>query len=245
MAPSAWGDSVTNEGEAHEEGNQILVFLRDHETRSALAIYAIVLILVTAKIFYSLALKDAYLHDEVRFEDNWRLSFDEETETLSETVLLADGGEEDVEFTIDLSSFSEGYRIGFIEIKVSYSETNQAIVDDPCDSVQASITQTSYPAQWTDENNTLNGGSTSCSDIDLMLQVYPGYNGQAYERMAHNAVVAVDEWIEDGNGIGDLSVNVQVDVQRSQVPTQDDDDNETVQIDVTIVAFKANAEKLD
>ena len=236
---------MSEENEVYEEGNQVSVFFRDRETRTAMAIYALVLMLVTAKIFYSLAIKDSYLHDEVRFEDNWRLSFTEETTTLSETVLLPDGGEEDLDFTIDLSSFSDGYRIGMVEVKISYSETNQAILDDPCDSVQASITQTSYPAQWTDENNTLNGGSTSCDDIDLMLQVYPNYNGETYERMAHNAVVAVDEWVEDGHGIGDLSINVQVDVQRSQVPTQDDDDDETVQIDVTVVAFKANAEKLE
>ena len=236
---------MSEENEVYEESNQVSVFFRDRETRNAMGIYALVLMLVTAKIFYSLAIKDSYLHDEVRFEDNWRLSFTEETTTLSETVLLPDGGEEDLVFTIDLSSFSDGYRIGMVEVKISYSETNQAILDDPCDSVQASITQTSYPAQWTDENNTLNGGSTSCDDIDLMLQVYPKYNGETYERMAHNAVVAVDEWVEDGLGIGDLSVNVQVDVQRSQVPTQDDDDDETVQIDVTVVAFKANAEKLE
>jgi len=159
--------------------------------------------------------------------------------------LLPDGGEEDLEFSIDVSAFPEGYRIGLVNVKISYSETNQAILDDPCDSVQASITQTNYPAQWTDQNNTLNGGSNSCDDIDLTLKVYPNYNGEKYERMAHNAVVAVDEWVEDGFGIGDLSVNVQVDVQRSQVPTQDDDDDETVQIDVIVVAFKANAEKLE
>ena len=97
-------------------------------------------------------------------------------------------------------------------VKISYSETNQAILDDPCDSVQASITQTNYPAQWTDQNNTLNGGSNSCDDIDLTLKVYHNYNGENYERMAHNAVVAVDEWVEDDFGIGDLSVNVQEDV---------------------------------
>ncbi|CAI8389583.1 MAG: Uncharacterised protein [Candidatus Poseidoniaceae archaeon] len=78
-----------------------------------------------------------------------------------------------------------------------------------------------------------------------MLQVYPDYSGEDYERMAHNAVIAVDEWVEDGHGIGELSVNVKVDVQRSQVPTQDDDDDETVQIDVIVVGFKANAEKLE
>jgi len=236
---------MSEEDEALKEGNQVSVFFRDQETRAAMGIYALVLMLVTAKVFYSLALKDSYLHDEVRFEDNWRLSFTEETTILSETVLLPDGGEEDLEFAIDLSSFPDGYRIGLVNVKVSYSETNQAILDDPCDSVQASITQTNYPAQWTDQNNTLNGGSSSCEDIDLVLQVYPDYSGEDYERMAHNAVIAVDEWVEDGHGIGELSVNVKVDVQRSQVPTQDDDDDETVQIDVIVVGFKANAEKLE
>ena len=236
---------MSEEDEVLKEGNQVSVFLRDQETRAAMGIYALVLMIVTAKVFYSLALKDSYLHDEVRFEDNWGLSFTEETTILSETVLLPDGGEEDLEFAIDLSSFPDGYRIGLVNVKISYSETNQAILDDPCDSVQASITQTNYPAQWTDQNNTLNGGSSSCDDIDLVLQVYPDYSGEDYERMAHNAVIAVDEWVEDGHGIGELSVNVQVDVQRSQVPTQDDDDDETVQIDVIVVGFKANAEKLE
>ena len=35
-----------------------------------------------------------------------------------------------------------------------------------------------------------------------------------------------------------------LEVQQSQIPTQNNDDDETVQIDVTFVAFKANAEKL-
>lgn len=236
---------MSDENEISKDGHQVLVFFRDRETRTAMVIYSLVLIIVTAKIFYSLAIKDAYLHDEVRFEDNWQISFTEETALLSETVLLPDGGEEDLEFSIDLSLFSDGYRIGQIEVRISYSETNQAILDDPCDSVQASITQTSYPAQWTDENNTLNGGSSSCEDINLNLEVYPNYSGEDYERMAHNAVVAVDQWVEDGNGVGELKINVQLDVQRSQIPTQDDDDNETVQIDVYVVAFKASAEKLN
>ena len=119
---------MSEENEVFEEGNQVSVFFRDRETRTAMGIYALVLMLVTAKIFYSLAIKDSYLHDEVRFEDNWRLSFTEETSTLSETVLLPDGGEEDLEFVIDLNSFSDGYRIGLVEVKISYSETNQAIL---------------------------------------------------------------------------------------------------------------------
>lgn len=221
-----------------------LMFLRDEETRGPLMVFGLVIVLVTAKIFYSMAIKDSYLHDEVRFEDEWELSFSEETTTLTETVLIADGGEEDIEFSIDLSSFSDNYRIGQVQVKVSYSETNQAIGNDPCDSVQASLTQDSYLAQWTDSNNTLSGGSTSCDDIDLSLRTYPGYDGQNYKLMAHNEVLATEQWKEDGYGLGQLSVNVQLDVQQSQVPTQNDDDDETIQIDVVVIAFKVNAEKI-
>ena len=68
-----------------------LMFLRDEETRGPLMVFGLVIVLVTAKIFYSMAIKDSYLHDEVRFEDEWELSFSEETTTLTETVLVADG----------------------------------------------------------------------------------------------------------------------------------------------------------
>jgi hypothetical protein len=62
--------------------------------------------------------------------------------------------------------------------------------------------------------------------------------------MADNQVIALDEWGAEDYGVGSLDVKVQLDVQSSQIPTQDNDNDETIQIDVTVVAFKANAEKL-
>ena len=105
------------------------------------------------------------------------------------------------------------------------------------------MVQSTYPAQWTDENNTLNGGSTSCETIELRLQTYPGYDGASYADGAQQ-VIALDEWYEEGLGVGVLEINVRLDVQQSQIPTQDDDNDETVQIEVQAVAFKASAEKL-
>ena len=64
-------------------------------------------------------------------------------------------------------------------------------------------------------------------------------------RTAHNEVIALDEWVEDGWGIGSVDLNVKLEVQQSQVPTQDNDDDETVQIDMTVLAFKGNAEKVN
>jgi len=221
-----------------------LTFLKDKEARTTFAIFGVALLLITTKVYYSLGIKDAEIHDEVRFLDEWSLTFFEESATLSETILLGDGDEVEVEFEIDTNSFSEDYRIGLIQVKISYSETNQALGPDPCDSVQGNLVQSTYPAQWTDENNTLNGGSTSCEDIDLLLRTYPHYDGQNYTRMADNQVIALDEWVQEGLGVGSLDVNVKLEVQQSQIPTQNNDNDETIQIDVTIVAFKANAEKV-
>jgi hypothetical protein len=222
----------------------ILTFLGDEETRTAFSVFGIALLLITAKVYYSIGMKDSEIHDEVRFLDEWALTFSEETTTLSESILLGDGDEMDVEFLIEETSFSEGYSIGYVQVKISYSETNQVIGGDPCDSVQGSLVQSAYSAQWADENNTLTGGSTSCEDIDLFLQTYPHYDGQEYTRMADNQVIALDEWGAEDYGVGSLDVKVQLDVQSSQIPTQDNDNDETIQIDVTVGAFKANAEKL-
>ncbi len=238
-----WGS-----GERMEEDEKpfepILTFFGDEEAKTAFSVFGIAILLITAKVYYSLAIKDSEVHDEVRFLDEWAITFSEENMTMSESILLADGDEIDVEFLIERSSFSEGYSIGYVHVKISYSETNQVIGGDPCDSVQGSLVQSAYPAQWADENNTLSGGSTSCEDIDLFLQAYPNYDGQEYTRMADNQVIALDEWGVEDYGVGPLDVKVQLDVQSSQVPTQDNDNDETIQIDVTVVAFKANAAKL-
>ena len=72
----------------------------------------------------------------------------------------------------------------------------------------------------------------------------PNYDGQEYTRMADNQVIALDEWGMEDFGVGSLDVKLKLNVQTSQVPTQDNDNDETIQIDVTVVAFKANAEKI-
>tara|TARA_B100000575_G_C23121500_1_gene649101 strand:+ start:1543 stop:2271 length:729 start_codon:yes stop_codon:yes gene_type:complete len=222
----------------------ILTFLRDEETRGALVFFGIVMILVTSKIYYSIAVKDSELHDEVLYADEWSITFLEESTTYSETLLLSDGDDVDIEFGIDSSVFSAEHRIGYVQVTISYSETNQVVGGDPCDSVQGGMVQSDYPAQWTAENNTLTGGSSSCQDISLFLLTYPNYDGQSYTRTAHNQVIALDEWVDEGYGIGSFDVNIKLEVQQSQIPTQNNDDDETVQIDVTFVAFEANAEKL-
>jgi len=224
--------------------NPFLTFLGDEETRSALLVFLVAAILIVCRVYYLVGIKDADEHGEVLFSDEWQVSFTEEIVTSSETIVLADGGEVDLEFDIDMSEFPEGFNIGLIRVTLSYSETNQVLGGDPCDSVQGKIVQSDFPAQWADENNSLSGASSSCEDISLLLLTYPNYDGQSYTKTAHNEVIALDEWGDEGYGIGSLDVNIKLEVQQSQVPTQNTDDDETVQIDVVVIAFKASAEKM-
>ena len=224
--------------------NPFLTFFRDEETRRALLVFFVATVLIVCRVYYLVGIKDADEHGEVLFLDEWQVSFTEESLTSSETVVLADGGEVDLEFDIDTSEFSQDFNIGLIQVTVSYSETNQVVGGDPCDSVQGKIVQSDFPAQWADENNSLSGASSSCEDISLLLLTYPNYNGQSYTKTAHNEVIALDEWGDEGYGIGSFYVNIKLEVQQSQVPTQNTDDDETVQVDVEVIAFKASAEKL-
>ena len=224
--------------------NPIRVFFTDETTRGALAVFGVVMVLMMCRVYYLIAIKEAKYHDEILYTDEWSITFLEESTTYSETVLLSDGDDVDIEFGIDTSDFSAEHRVGYVQVTISYSETNQVVGGDPCDSVQGNLVQSNYPAQWTDENNSLTGGSSSCEDISLFLLTYPNYDGQSYTRTAHNQVIALEEWVEDGYGIGTIDVNIKLEVQQSQIPTQNNDDDETVQIDVSFVAFKANAEKL-
>ena len=91
-----------------------------------------------------------------------------------------------------------------IWIKISYSFDGfvYLFIADPCDSVQATLVQNDYPAQWLDENNNLNGGSNSCEAINLELLTYPQYSGESYETEADNKVIALDPWKLDGYGVG-------------------------------------------
>ena len=219
-------------------------FVGDKHTRSTLAVFGVAFLLITVKIYYSLGIKNSELHDEVRFLDDWSISFEESTYAISESVIIADGTEEVLDFEIDLSDLPDDFRIGMVQVQISYTETSQNIAD-PCDSVQATLVQTEYPAQWLDENNNLNGGSNSCETINLELLTYPGYNGESYETEADNKVIALDPWKIDGYGVGTLTLEVSLDVQSSQIPTQNNDNDETVQIDVTVVGFITNVSMID
>ena len=58
-------------------------------------------------------------------------------------------------------------------------------------------------------------------------------------------MIALDPWKLDGYGVGFLTLEVSLDVQSSQIPTQNNDNDETVQIDVTVIGFMPDIVMID
>ena len=220
------------------------IFFGDKQTRTYLGVFALVLLLATLKTYYSMALKDSDLHDEVRFLDSWAISFDEENYTVEESFLLSNNESETLTIEIQKSTVPDDYAVAMFLVQISYEETNTAFGGDPCDTVHGNIIVTSLNAQWEDDNNTLTDSSNSCETIFLQLLAYPDYDGLGYETEAHNQVLALEPWVEEEYGLGTFEIEIKLHVEQSQVPTQNNDNDETIHVTVETVFFKATAEKL-
>ena len=221
-----------------------LFFFKDKETRTYLAVFAIAFLLLTLKTYYSLAIRDSELHDEVRFIDTWSISFNESSESVDETFLLGNDEVEIITLEFAEADIPDGYAIGMFLVHISYEETNQAIGGDPCDTVQATIGVTSLNAQWEDDYNSLSNSSNSCDTFTLQLLSYPNYDGSGYEIEAHNKVIALEPWSSNQYGIGSLEIEIKLQVEQSQVPTQNTDDDEMITVVIETVYFSTSAEKL-
>ena len=95
-----------------------LFFFKDKETRTYLAVFAIAFLLLTLKTYYSLAIRDSELHDEVRFIDTWLISFNESTESVDETFLLGNDEVEIITLEFTEADIPDGYAIGMFRVHI-------------------------------------------------------------------------------------------------------------------------------
>ena len=170
---------------------------------------------------------------------DWQIVIDEVIFTQTDSVVIADGDTETRTFSVDESMLGDGYRIGAFRITVSYTETS-GIPGDPVDSVFATILQNEMTAQWSEESNELTGSSNDASPIDLTLMAYPEYNGQSVNASGYNEIQALEPWILDGYGIGDIELELSVETQALPFTT---DNEEEVTITVDVITFKAVAQQ--
>ena len=171
--------------------------------------------------------------------NNWQITFEEIIVTQTDTVVVADGDTEIRTFTIDETLLDEGYRIGSFRMTITYGETS-GVPGDPVDSVFTTIPQSDMNAQWSDENNTLSDSSSDGSDIDLMLQAYPDYDGQMRNVTGYNEIQVLENWNMDGYGIGELQIEISVETQSLPLIA---DNEEEVTITLEIITFKPVAQQ--
>ena len=199
-------------------------------------------VLLISGIILTYTSVDLYnLNNEVRelieSENQWQITFDLETISYQDSVILNDGEQRQFDYEISDEQILEGYRVGNITAVISYSESS-GIPADPADSVSTSIRQTSMNAQWNDDSNTLSGSSNDASDIQLMLQTYPGFDGQTTNGTGLNSYQVLQPWTQTGFGIGTFSVVVEL---NTQSPPLIDDSDEEITISVQVTLFKSNA----
>ena len=200
---------------------------------AVLAISAIILIYTSV----DLSNLNKEVRDLIDSENQWQISFDLDTISFQDTAVLSDGEQRQFDYEISEEQISDGYRVGYITAVISYSETS-GLPADPADSVSSTIRQTAMEAQWNDEGNTLSGSSNDASDIELMLQTYPDFDGLTTNGTGLNSYQVLQPWTQTGFGIGTFSVVVEL---NTQSPPFLNDSDEEVTVTVQVTLFKANA----
>ena len=180
-------------------------------------------------------------------EDTWAVSFTEQIELLEDSMVLQDEEKQTFTFYLDDVNVPEGYLVGELNITVDDTGEDGIIANtDPtneCNSILADVREGGLTAQWEDGNNTLSGQANDCEPFFMYLRIYPDYNGDSRDAESVNEYQALLPWQEDGWGIGELEVDVEVNTDESLFPGQGDDDEE-ITVSIQVVMFKVNADLL-
>lgn len=202
-----------------------------------------VFLLLHASFFWSYGTK---LVDEESFVHSWEISFSESVLSESETTLIGDEETYDYEFFSEKSTLDDRMIAAF-RITVSYDETSGGAAN-PCDSVTASIKPSQMSAQWTNESTQVSGNSDDCSDIVMMLIVYPDYNSQSVNEEGVKEEDVLLKWKIQDFGLGSLICQVSVDTTDSPVsniPLTGNDEGEEVMVTWERIEFVPNATRVD
>jgi len=186
---------------------------------------------------YDLLVVRTNVVDEYTELKEWRITFDTKNETLQKIQTLQDEETQNILFDISEISIPEGYLIGLIDVTITSEEDEGVSVQ--CDSVAGDIIKNELTAQWDDASNNLSGQDSSCQPIYLDLKVYPHYDGNMILINSINEYQALINWTNQGWGEGELSIDLDLDVNSPAGfdPVGMDDDEEIV-VDVFIEMFK-------
>ena len=176
-------------------------------------------------------------------ENEYTISFSIQNETMQLVETLQDDETRNVIFELSDITVPEGFSIGLIEVTITSEEEEGVSVQ--CDSVAGDIIENDLTAQWNDTTNDLSGQDSSCAPIELNLRVYPDFTGETVTVSAINEFQAVQKWTETGWGDGDLSIDLDLDVNSPLGfdPVGQDTDEE-ITVDVTVVLFSLSIQQV-
>ena len=186
------------------------------------------------------------LIDGENFSHQWDVSFTESVTTESETVLIGDEESHEFRYESERSTIGDRMVARFL-ITVSYDETSGGAAN-PCDSVTANIKPTNMDALWTNNSSIVSGNSDDCSDIEMILLVYPGYDSNSKNSTGVKQEDVLSTWMIQDYGIGELICEVAVDTTDSPistVPLTGSDEGEEISVSWERVEFKPDASRID
>ena len=202
-----------------------------------------VFLLLHASFFWSYGVD---LVDEESFVHTWEISFTESVTSESETTLIGDEETYDYQYVSERTTL-EDRMVAAFRITVSYAETSGGAAN-PCDSVTATIKPSEMSAQWTNESTQTSGNSDDCSDIVLMVMVYPEYSSASVIGEGVKEDDVLSKWKIQDYGLGGLVCQVTVDTTNSPVsniPLAGNDEGEEVMVTWERIEFFPDATRID
>ncbi|MBP65636.1 MAG: hypothetical protein CMA67_00085 [Euryarchaeota archaeon] len=178
-------------------------------------------------------IEDRYLVDQ------YTVNFEEAQYSVTDEEFAQDSSIY-IEYEADLSLFTSHTGFGYLLVTVSYEETS-GIPLDQCDSVSVNIPPTGATADWQSEKNTLSGASDDCSNIDLIVYIYPEYTGDEYTEENFDVEEITDPWTEKSHGEGTFTIEIDVSASSPAPSPSPQDNGEEITVTWTAVFFDVDA----
>ena len=200
----------------------------DKSTRTKLSIFyvfAVVLLIYQGSVFFLIKADDISSKADI---PTFEISFTESFESFDDSRVVNDETREIIKYTPSETMFSTNNGMGMLFIDVTYDESSGEF-QDRCDTVSVDLIPNSVPAEWNNENNILTGTSDDCSEINLQLMIFPGYDGQSIEQTGQDSNYWQSVWTNQSFGNGDFELGIEVNVNQPPgqfAPTIQDNDEE-------------------
>ena len=215
----------------------------DKSTRNKLSIFyvfAVALLIYQGSVFFVIKADDIGSKSDI---PTFEISFIESDESFDDSRVVIDEAREVITYNPSEEMFSTNNGMGLLMINVTYAESSGENLD-PCDTVSVDLVPNSVPADWNNENNILTGTSDDCSEINLQLMIFPGYDGQTIEQTGQDSNHWQSVWTDQSYGNGDFELGIEVNVNQppGQIVPGIQDENEEVFVTWKAVFFGVSVE---